>query len=324
MTVTNVRHVVAAFGLIMLPLAAHAQPSDRSPRIGYLGGSPAPTWDALQEGLRQLGWTEGKNVQIERRWSQPQEALAAPQAEELVRRRVDLIVASASVYAEAARRATSTTPIVFCSHGDPVGSGHVASLAQPGRNLTGTATLLSELSVKSLELLKQTIPRARRIAVLWSPEAPASRSAMTAVEAAAKGAGIDLILAPAAGVDAFESTFAMAARERADALLGLVSPVFYLNRIRLAELALEHRLPSLFMWRENVEAGTLLAYGPDLQDLFRRCATYVDKILKGAKPADLPVEQASTYELIVNMKTARTLGITIPPEILARADKVIE
>lgn len=324
MTVTTVRYIITALGFVVLSLTARAQPSDKIPRIAYLGGSPSPPVEALQDGLRRLGWREGENIRIEYRWAQAREDLAALHAEELVRLNVGLIVTGASTYAESARRATSTIPILFCSHGDPVGAGHVASLARPGGNMTGTATLLSELSVKSLELLTQTVPTARRIAVLWSPVALASRPAVTAVEAAARNSGVELLSVPAAAVAEFEAAFAMMTRERADALLGLVSPVFFLHRTRLAELALEHRLPSLFMWRENVEVGTLLSYGPDLQDLFRRCATYVDKILKGAKPADLPVEQASTYELIVNMNTARTLGITMPPEILARADKVIE
>jgi putative tryptophan/tyrosine transport system substrate-binding protein len=320
---TAVQRLIISIGLLAIPLCASAQPIDRVPRIAFLGGQ-ATTWDALQEGLRRLGWIEGQNIHIERRWTQAREDLAASHAEDLVRLKVDLIVTGASTYAESARRATSTIPIVFCSHGDPVGAGHVASLARPGGNLTGTATLLTELSVKSLELLTQAIPGARRIAVLWNPVALASRRAVQEVQAAAGQMGVEVFLVPASTMEEFAGAFATMSRAGVDALLGLVSPVYYLNRIRLSELALEHRLPSLFMWRETVEVGTLLSYGPDLHDLFRRCAPYVDKILKGARPAELPVEQASTYQLAINMKTARALGIAIPPEIVARADDVIE
>jgi putative tryptophan/tyrosine transport system substrate-binding protein len=246
MTVSTVRYITFVLGFVALSLTARAQPSDKIPRIAYLGGSPASTWEALQDGLRRLGWIEGQNIHIEYRWTQAREDLAALHAEELVRLKVDLIVTPASTLAETALRATSTIPILFCAHGDPVGAGHVASLARPGGNLTGTATLLSELSVKSLELLTQTMPRAQRIVVLWNPVALASRSAVPALESAARGLGIELRLVPASTVEEFEAAFATMTQERGDALLGLVSPLYYIHRIRLAELALKHRLPSLF------------------------------------------------------------------------------
>jgi putative ABC transport system substrate-binding protein len=238
---------------------------------------------------------------------------------------VDVIVAPTSTSALAAKQATTTIPIVFATATDPVASGLVASLARPGGNITGLSLFAGmEIVGKSLQLLKEAVPKVSRVAVLWNPANVSHPLLLKEIEIAARALGLQLQMLEARGPDAFDSTFAAMTRERTGALFVLADPIFLLNRTRLAELAVKHRLPAIYGLREHVEAGGLMAYAPSVADLLRRAATYVDKILKGAKPADLPVEQPTRFELVINLKTAKALGLPIPQSVLMRADKVIE
>jgi ABC-type uncharacterized transport system substrate-binding protein len=273
--------------------------------------------------LRQLGYVEGKNLIVEFRWAETVDQLPKLAAE-LVRMNVDVIFAPASTETEAARQATKTIPIVFANHADPVGVGHVASLARPGGNITGLSVLLTDLVAKQLEILKEAVPQATRISVLFSPTAPSHRPALQALETAGQTLGVQLQLVPVRTVEDFDGAFAMMAREHVGGCLVVAAPIFFSHRARVAELALKHLLPATFGGREYVEAGGFMTYSGDLNDLVRRAAAYIDKILKGAKPADLPVEQASKYELVINLKAAKALGLQVPPLLLARADEVIE
>jgi putative ABC transport system substrate-binding protein len=310
------------------PVIARAQPSAHVPRIGYLGLGPASAWasrvEALREGLRDLGYAEGKNIIIEFRWAENVDQLPALAAE-FVRMNVDVIVGSSSTMVEPARQATKTIPIVFSVHADPVGTGHVASLARPGGNITGLSMLLTDLVAKELEILTQVVPQAKRVGILWNPTTPSHRLALKEAEAAGQRLGVQLVLVQAQIVDDLAGAFATLSREGATALLVIASPLAFSHRIPVAELSLKHRLPGMVGTRPEVEAGSLMSYGADLNDLSRRSAAYIDKILKGAKPSsELPVEQASKYQLVINLKTARALGITLPPALLATADEVIE
>jgi putative tryptophan/tyrosine transport system substrate-binding protein len=308
------------------PLAVRAQHS-AMPVIGFMGPAPAATYlprvEALRAGLRDLGYVEGKNIVIEFRWAERVEQLPE-MAAELVRMKVDIIFASSSTSVEPARQATKTIPIVFAVHADPVGVGHVASLARPGGNITGLSMLLTDLVAKELEIFKEAAPQTTRIGILWNPTTPSHGPAVRAVEAVGEKLGVQLLLVPARTVEEFDGAFSTMTRERMGGFLVIASPLSFSQRAPLAELALKHRLPGMFGSRENVEAGGLMSYGADLNDLHRRAALYVDKILKGVKPADLPVEQASKYELIINLKTANALGLASPESLLLRADKVIE
>jgi putative ABC transport system substrate-binding protein len=273
--------------------------------------------------LRDLGYAEGKNMVIEWRWAEKVNQLPELAAE-LVRMDVDLIFAPSSTQVGAARHATRTIPIVFSNHADPVGVGHVASLARPGGNVTGLSILLTELAVKELEKLTQALPQAKRIAVIWNPTTPSHSPAVRAVEDAGNKLGIKLLLVPVRTAEDFGGAFATMVRERADGFLDIGSPLSWSQRVPLAELALKHRLPGMFAFKGYVDAGGLMSYGADISDLYGRAALYIDKILKGAKPADLPVEQASKYQLVINLRTARSLSLEIPPTLLALADEVIE
>jgi ABC-type uncharacterized transport system substrate-binding protein len=308
------------------PLAAPAQQLQKIAKIGYLDLGPASARvnrvEALRAGLRDLGYVEGKNIAIEFRWAERVEQLP-DLATDLVRRKVDVIFAISSTMVEPARQATSTIPIVFATHADPVGIGHVVSLARPGGNITGLSMLLTDLAPKELEILTEVVPQAKRIAVLWNPTTPSLPPAMKAVDAAGQRLGLQLVKVPAASED-FDAAFALMARQSPEALMVVASPLFITHRERLADLAREHRLPAMFGSKENVQAGGLISYSADLTDLHRRAASYIDKILRGAKPDELPVEQASKYEMVINLKTAKALGITIPASLLARADEVIE
>jgi putative tryptophan/tyrosine transport system substrate-binding protein len=308
------------------PLAARAQ-HPAMPVIGFIGPAPAATYlprvEALRAGLRELGYVEGKNIVIEFRWADRVDELP-DMAAELVRMKVDILLVSSSTFVEPARQATKTIPIVFAIHADPVGLGHVASLARPGGNITGLSTLLTDLVAKELEIFKEALPQITRIGILWNPTTPSHGPAVQAVEAVGEKLGVQLLLVPAQTVEEFDGAFSTIARERMGGFLVIASPLSFSQRAPLAELALKHRLPGMFGTRENVEAGGLMSYGVDYNDLHRRAALYVDKILKGAKPADLPVEQASKYEFIINLKTANALGLAIPESLLTRADKVIE
>jgi putative tryptophan/tyrosine transport system substrate-binding protein len=309
------------------PLAARAQRVSNVPRIGFLGLGPASATagqvEALREGLRDLGYIEGKNLAIEFRWADSVDQLPKFAAE-FVRMNVDIIFASSSTQVEAARQATHTIPIVFAFHADPVGMGHVASLAHPGGNITGLTMVMTDLVTKELEILTQTVPHATRVGVLWNPTTPSHRLAMKAVEAAGEKLGVVLVAVPMRTVDDFGGAFATMSREGVACFLVVGSPLTYSQRVPLAEIALKYRLPGMFGTKDEVEAGGLMSYAANLNNLCRRAAVYVDKILKGAKPADLPVEQASKYQFVINLKTARALGLNIPPGVLALADDVIE
>jgi putative tryptophan/tyrosine transport system substrate-binding protein len=308
-------------------LPARAQQPAKVPRIGLLRFGSASGFanrvEALQTGLRELGYVEGKNIVIEFRWAETVDQLPKLAAE-LVRTNVDVIFAPSSTETEAARQATKTIPIVFGTHADPVGLGHVASLARPGGNITGLTVILTDLAAKGLEILKEAVPGATRIGVLFSPTAPSHRPAVQALETAGEKLGVQLLMAPVRTVDDFDGAFVTMARERVGGFFVPAEALTVSHRARLAELALKHRLPGMFGTRDNVEAGGLMSYGPDLNDLTRRAATYIDKILKGAKPADLPVEEASKYYLIINLKTAKAIGLTISESFLLRADELIE
>ena len=309
------------------PLAARAQQSAKVARIGFLGLAPAAAWaapvQALRARLRELGYVEEKNIAIEWRWAENVNQLSEL-ATQLVRMNVDVIFAYSSTEVEAARQATRTIPIVFAVHADPVGIGHVASLPRPGGNITGLSDLLTDLVAKQLEMLKEAVPQARRIGILWNPTTPSHQRAVPAVQAAGEKLGVELRMAPVRTAEEFNGAFSTMTRERVGGFLAVASPLTHLQRAPLAELALKHRLPGMFSRKENVVAGGLMSYGADRSDLYQRAAVYIDKILKGAKPADLPVEQASKYELVINLKTAQILGLEIPPMLLARADEVIE
>jgi putative ABC transport system substrate-binding protein len=317
--------VALASGALLTPFGSVAQ-QPKVFRIGFLGLAPASGWDgqvgALRAGLRDLGYIEGRNIAIEFRWAQDVEQFPELAAQ-LVRMQVDVIIAPASTQVEPAKRATSTIPIVFAQHADPVGTGHVASLARPGGNITGVSMLLTEVAAKGLELLKEALPDAKRIGVLWNPTTPTHPYVLKVVAARAKALAIDLVLVPVKAVADFEPAFSTLVRERVSGFLVPTSPLTNSQPVPLAEVALRHRLPGMFGNRVNVLAGGLMSYGADFNDMYRRTATYVDRILKGSKPADLAVEQASKYQLIVNRNTANAIGLKIPDAILLRSDEVI-
>jgi putative ABC transport system substrate-binding protein len=320
--------IIFILSVILAPLIAEAQQEGKVYRIGFLRFGPAAASvgrvEALRTGLRELGYVEGKNIVIEFRYAETADQLSRLAAE-LVRMKVDIIFASSSTEVEPLRQVTKTIPIVFATHADPVSVGHVASLARPGGNITGLSMILTDLVAKELEVMKQALPHMKRIGVLLSLTAPSHRPAADALAAAAPKLGVALYTAPTVQtVDDFNRAFATMAREHVSGVFVIGSVFTFAHRTRLAELALKHRLPSMFAVRENVEAGGLMSYAPDLLDLTRRAATYIDKILKGAKPSDLPVEQASKYELIINLKTAKALGLTIPQSLLVRADEIIQ
>ena len=306
------------------PITASVQELTKVSRIGFLGLAPEFSGvEALLAGLRDVGYIEGTNIVIEWRWAE-KVAQLPELAAELVRMNVNVIFAPSSTFVEAARQATASIPIVFAVHADPVGLGHVASLARPGGNATGLSMLLTELAAKELEMLREAVPYAARIGVLWNPTTPSHLRALNAIEAAGETLLVDLLMVPARTLEEFEGAFSMMTREAVDAFLVVASPLIVAERAALGRLALKHRLAGMFPFKENVEAGGLMSYGADRDHLYRRAATYVHKILNGVKPADLPVEQASKYQLIINLKTAQALGLVIPPTVLARADDVIE
>ena len=321
--------LVIVLGIAFAPLASEAQQPGKVYRIGLLDFSaPDPArqawWGALRQQMRQLGYVEGQNVSFEPRWAQGEDDRLPKLAAELVGLKVDLIVTGGSNAALAAKRASSTIPIVMASGSDPVAVGLVASLRQPGGNVTGMTSINSELAGKRLELLRTVAPRASRIAILWDERDPGSRLGADGTEAAAKTVGLTIHSVSVGSLSGLDAAFATAVRGRAGALIIVSTARLFSYRKRIAELALKHRLPAVVGSREYVEAGGLASYGTDFPDLFRRAAVYVDKILKGAKPADLPVEQPTKFELVINLKTAKALGLTIPQSLLQRADEVIQ
>jgi putative ABC transport system substrate-binding protein len=326
------RTFLASTGAVFLaaPLAAEAQQAAKVARIGFLVTSLAasPRWtESFHQGLRDLGYVEGRNVVIEYRDAEGKADRLPALAAELVALKVDVIVASGTPAALATKQATSTLPIVFTAVADPVTSRLVTSLAQPGGNVTGLSVLAPELVGKCLEQLKQAVPGVSRVAVLWQPGGVGDRTEremLKEAEVAARALGMRLQFVEARGPEDFDRAFSEMTRARAGALAVLTSSMLFGERRRLVDLAAKNRLPAVYPWREGVDAGGLMAYGPDLADLLRRAATYVDKILKGAKPADLPVEQPTKFELVINLKTAKALGLMIPQSLLGRADEVIQ
>jgi len=317
--------LVMVAGLCPLPL--RAQTPAKVARIGFLGLAPASAWvseiNALRNGLRELGYVEGTNFVFDFRWAaDPAETLKL--AGELVRENVDIIVAPASTQVEPVRTLTRTIPIVFTQHADPVGTGVVESLAHPGGNITGVSMVLTELAAKGLEFLKQAIPNAERFGVLWNPTTPSHRKVVEEVKAAAPALGVELSLIPVRAVEDFEPAFEALRREQAAGFLVPSSPLTNSQPAALAALGLKYRLPGMFGNKHNVRAGGLMSYGADFDDMYGHAAIYIVKILHGEKPSDLPVEQASKYDLVLNLKTAKALGIDLPPALLARADEVIE
>jgi putative ABC transport system substrate-binding protein len=309
------------------PLAARAQQRGKVARIGFLrlGSAAANSGrvEALRHGLRQLGYNEGQNIIFEFRWVETVEQLSQAAAE-LARMDVDIIFALSSTEVEPVWQATKTIPIVFGVHADPVGLGHAASLARPGGNVTGLTVILTDVVVKQLEILKEAVPQATRIGVLFSPSAPSYRPAIQALEVAGAKLRVHFIMAPLRTSQDFDGAFALMKREQVGGFVVLAASFTVEHRERLAELALERRLPGIFGARENVDVGGLMSYSANQNDMVRRAATYIGKILKGATPAELPIEQASKFELVINLKTAKALGLDIPPSLLARADEVIE
>jgi putative ABC transport system substrate-binding protein len=320
-----------ARGLLAAPLAAGAQQAAKIARIGYLSGSLAAgphLPEAFRQGLRDLGYVEGRNVVIEYRDAEGKPERLPALAAELVALKVDVIFAPGTPHALAAKQATRTLPIIFAGvPADPVASGLVTSLARPGGNITGLSALTLELVGKRLELLTQAVPGVTRVAVLWQPGGQGERTGkdmLKEAEVAGRALGVRLQFVEARGPADFDRAFSDMTRARAGGLTVLGSTLFVTERRRLVDLAAKNRLPVVYQWREGVDAGGLMAYGPSVPDLFRRAATYVDKILKGAKPGDLPVEQPTKFELVINLKTAKALGLTIPQSLLQRADQVME
>jgi len=325
------RFLLAGSALVAAPLAAVAQPSARIPRIGFLSldfaGNPRGG-EYFRQGLRDLGYVEGRNIIVEYRDPAGRPERVPALVSELVAMKVDIIVAPSVIAAKAARNATGTIPIIFAGLTDPVADGLVTSLARPGGNVTGLSSLAPELMGKRLELLKQAVPRIGRIALLWQPgaggEDRSHKEMLKEAEAAAGKLDVKLTIFEARDPADFDRAFAAMANARADGLTVLGSPMLFVARRRLVQMANANRLPAVYFTRQYVEAGGLMAYGASLDDLTRRAATYVDRILKGAKPGDLPVEQPTKFDLIVNLKTAKALGLAIPPALLGRADEKIE
>ena len=308
---------------VVLARFAYAQQPPKVARVGVFGNTPGPQWEGFRKTLREHGWVEGRNLVIEERWMMGDARRAADLAKTLVALNPDVLIASSSTQVEALRAVTTTIPVIFVAHADPVGAGHVASLARPGGNITGLSQLLTDVSAKMFQVLHEAIPRATRIGVLWNPTALTHPPALKVVESSAQQLGVRTVMVAAKSAEELPAAFAALERERADALLVIPSPLTFAERESLAALCLARRLPAMFGFRQNVEAGGLLSYGVDVQDLIARSAVYVDRVLKGAKPADLPVEQASKFELVINAKTASVLGVTVPQGVLMRADKLI-
>lgn len=320
---------IIAGGLLARPLAVGAQPARNVPRVGLLllfgtPGQPNSLVDAFRGGLRDLGYVEGQTVLIDYRWAEGQEQRLTDHAADLVRLKVAVIVTSGTPATMAARAATRTIPVVMTNVGDPVGSGIVASLARPGGNVTGLSLLDAELDGKRIELLKEAAPHLSRLAILWSANDPGMTLAFGRVETAARALGLALQNLGVREPAEFPRAFEAAGAGHADALFVTAQPFTNQHRAQILDLVAKHRLPAIYTLRSFVDAGGLMSYGPSQADQYRRAATYVDRILKGAQPADLPVEQPTKFELVINLRAARALGLTIPAGLLQRADQVIE
>jgi putative ABC transport system substrate-binding protein len=322
--------VLVALGVFLAAPVIHAQPSTKVYRIGTLrpGSRPTePDWKqrwVFAEALRELGWVEGQNIVIEDRWADGRTDRLPALAAELVRLKVDLITTRSWPAAVAAKQATTTIPIVIAGTGDPVATGLVQSLARPGGNITGLGDLATELSAKRLELLKEAVPKLARVALLWNSADGGMSLRARALQGAARTLGVTVRPLAVQEPADFDQAFAAMIQERPDALLVVVDLLTFSHRKRIIEFAAQHRMPTMYEVRGFVNAGGLMSYGPNLADADRRAAAYVDKILKGARPADLPVEQPTRFELVVNLKTANALGLAVPQSILIRADQVIQ
>jgi ABC-type uncharacterized transport system substrate-binding protein len=314
--------------LLAAPLAAEAQPAEKVFRVGFLtaysSGSDGFLFDSFRQGMRKLGYEEGRNVAYETRWAEGRFERLPDLATELVGLKPDVILVSSTPAALAVKRATRTLPIVMTSVADPVGTGLVDSLARPGGNITGNITLLVEMAGKRLELLKQTVPHLSRVAVLGHPGDPIFAGQVRHAEAVARSLKVEVLPVEIRALSELDRAFETIVKWRADGVVRLGDALVVPGRQRTSELAMEHRLPTIGNRVEEVKAGLLMSYGPNRVEGFQQAATYVDKILKGAKPGDLPVEQPTKFELVINLKTAKALGLTIPPSLLQRADQVID
>jgi putative ABC transport system substrate-binding protein len=318
---------VIAFVLMVPGAVVHAQQPKKMPRIGYLS-TQEPARDsarseAIRLALRQRGYIEGKNIVIEDRYADGKADRASELVAELVRLQVDVIFANSTTIALVAKNATKTIPIVFLSQAEPVASGLVDSLARPGGNLTGFATIAAVLAGKRLELLKETIPKLSRVGVLWEPKNPGSEESWKESQLAARQLGLKIHSIEVSSPDKFESAFSVATKARSDALAVTLSGLFSSHQKLIVSLAAKRRIPAIYTREEFVDKGGLMSYGADDDEPFKRIAMMIDKIVKGAKPADLPVEQPTKFEFVINLKAAKQIGLTIPPNVLARADKVI-
>ena len=311
-------------------LAAMAQEAGRIPRVGLIrpehpgdaGGERLV--EAFRQGLRELGYREGRNIAFELRWLEGKLERSPVVVAELVRLKVDCIVTPGTVTTRAAQKATTTIPIIMANSSDPVADGFIASLPRPGGNITGLSSVLRELGGKQLELLKQVVPSASRVAVLWNPDNPGHALREREIESAARALGLVCQPLKVSAANNFDAAFQAATAERADGLIAMSDVLFQNHRSRIVALAAKHRLPAMYSEHEYVTAGGLMVYGSNLADQYRRAASYVHKIIKGAKPASLPVEQPTKFELVINVKTAKALGLTLPPSLLRRADEVIQ
>jgi len=321
--ITSIFFLALSVFIPILNISSQAQQPGKVPHIGFLSLSGA-NQEAFRQGLRDLGYIEGKNIAIESRTAANRADRLSVLAGELVDLKVDVIVAAGSQAVHAAQRTTKSIPIVMTSSSDPVGTGFVASLAHPGGNITGLSLVGPDLSTKRLEMLKEVVLGVSRVAVFWNPDDPAAKISLRETEDAAKAQAMHLQILEIREASDFESAFRAANKGRVRALILLPAPIVATQAKQIAELALKNNLPAISPVSEFPNAGGLMSYGANLADLYRRAATYVDKILKGAKPADLPVEQPTKFELVINLKTAKQIGLTIPPNVLARADKVIK
>ena len=310
--------------VLLTTSSTQAQQQSKVPRVGilFMGGKDQPHLEALKKGLRELGYSEGKNIILAYRYAEGRIDRLQELAKEFARDKVDVIVTTSTIGAQAARLATKTIPIVLTS-GSPLQQGLADSLAKPGGNVTGLTVLPSDLSGKRVELLKETVPNAHRVATLWSSHDMLSTGNFKETQDAAKAFAMQLHSFELRQAEDIDKAFAKTPKNRVDAVLVIISPFVTLHSKRIVHLALKHRLPGMYPTRQFVEESGLMAYGPLISDLYYRAATYIDKILKGAKPADLPIEQPTKFELVVNLKTAKQIGLTIPPNVLARADRVI-
>jgi putative ABC transport system substrate-binding protein len=314
--------------LLIIVGSAGAQEPARIPRIGILIPASASFFsarlEAFRQRLRELGYVEGKNIFIEYQYAEGKLGRLPDLAAELVRLKVDVIVTSGGQPALAAKKASATIPMILANASDPVADGLVSSLAQPGGNITGLSLMVPDLDGKRLELLKEAFPKVARVAFLWGPSAPRANLILTEMEAAAEALGLKHISLEVRSLDDFEGAFARAKRERVQALFTTPNPLINTKQRQVLDFAAKNRLPAMYPTSEFVEAGGLMSYAPNYEDLWRRAGDFVDKILKGTKPADMPVEQATKFELLINLKTANQIGLTIPANVLARADRVIK